>query len=75
MGLDQVRAILGPPNSVFPSDKPAAQQIWAYYGAAGYTRRRWPRDVLRKIRLRVEVVDEPTSLYFSAITHHDTFSE
>jgi len=36
MGPDQVRAILGPPNSVFPSDKPAAQQIWAYYGADGY---------------------------------------
>ena len=29
----------------------------------------------QKIRLRVEVVDEPTSLYFSAITHHDTFSD
>jgi hypothetical protein len=36
MGPDQVRATLGPPNSVFPSDKPAAQQIWDYYGAAGY---------------------------------------
>jgi hypothetical protein len=36
MGPDQVRAILGPPNSVFPSDKPAAQQSWDYYGAGGY---------------------------------------
>ncbi len=36
MGPDQVTAILGPPNSVFPSDKPAAQQIWNYYGAGGY---------------------------------------
>jgi hypothetical protein len=36
MGPDQVRAILGPPNSVFPSDKPAAQQIWNYYGDGGY---------------------------------------
>jgi hypothetical protein len=26
MGPDQVRAILGPPNSVFPSDRPAAQE-------------------------------------------------
>lgn len=36
MGPDQVRAVLGPPNSVFPSDRPAAQQTWDYYGAAGY---------------------------------------
>jgi hypothetical protein len=36
MGPDQVRAVLGPPNSVFPSDRPAAQQIWDYYGAGGY---------------------------------------
>src|SRR5262245_43287417 len=36
MGPDQVRAILGPPNSVFPSDSPASQQHWDYYGAAGY---------------------------------------
>jgi hypothetical protein len=36
MGPDQVRAVLGPPNSVFPSDKPAAQQMWDYYGAGGY---------------------------------------
>jgi len=36
MGPDQVKAVLGPPNSVFPSDKPAAQQIWDYYGAGGY---------------------------------------
>ena len=36
MGPDQVRAILGPSNSVFPSDKPTAQQIWNYYGAGGY---------------------------------------
>jgi hypothetical protein len=36
MGPDQVRAVLGPPNSVFPSDRPAAQQSWDYYGAGGY---------------------------------------
>lgn len=36
MGPDQVTAILGPPNSVFPSDKPATQQIWDYYGTGGY---------------------------------------
>lgn len=36
MGPDQVRATLGPPNSVFPSDKPAAQQMWDYYGVGGY---------------------------------------
>jgi hypothetical protein len=36
MGPDQVKAILGPPNSVFPSDKPAAQQMWDYYGVGGY---------------------------------------
>src|SRR5262245_36128931 len=36
MGPDQVRAILGPPNSVFPSDRPASQQHWDYYGAGGY---------------------------------------
>jgi hypothetical protein len=36
MGPDQVTAILGPPNSVFPSDTPAAQQHWDYYGAGGY---------------------------------------
>src|SRR5688572_10173681 len=36
MGPDRVRAILGSPNSVFPSDKPAEQQIWNYYGAGGY---------------------------------------
>ena len=36
MGPDQVKAILGPPNSVFPSDKPASQQMWDYYGAGGY---------------------------------------
>jgi hypothetical protein len=36
MGPDQVRAVLGPPNSVFPSDRPAAQQQWDYYGAGGY---------------------------------------
>jgi hypothetical protein len=36
MGPDQVRAILGPPNSVFPSDRPATQQQWDYYGAGGY---------------------------------------
>jgi outer membrane protein assembly factor BamE (lipoprotein component of BamABCDE complex) len=36
MGPDQVRAILGPPNSVFPSDKPASQQHWDYYGPEGY---------------------------------------
>src|SRR5262245_2972862 len=36
MGPEQVKAVLGPPNSVFPSDKPAAQQIWNYYGTGGY---------------------------------------
>src|SRR5262245_4312186 len=36
MGPDQVRAILGPPNSVFPNDKPAQQQMWDYYGLGGY---------------------------------------
>jgi len=36
MGPDQVSAILGPPNSVFPSDKPASQQMWDYYGVGGY---------------------------------------
>jgi hypothetical protein len=36
MGPDQVRAILGAPNSVFPSDSPASQQHWDYYGAGGY---------------------------------------
>jgi hypothetical protein len=36
MGPEQVRGVLGPPNSVFPSDKPEAQQIWSYYGAGGY---------------------------------------
>jgi hypothetical protein len=36
MGPEQVKAILGPPNSVFPSDKPAAQQMWDYYGVGGY---------------------------------------
>jgi hypothetical protein len=36
MGPDQVSAILGPPNSVFPSDRPIAEQHWDYYGAAGY---------------------------------------
>jgi hypothetical protein len=36
MGPDQVRATLGPPNSVFPSDRPESQQQWDYYGADGY---------------------------------------
>jgi len=36
MGPDQVKAILGPPNSVFPSDRPASQQQWDYYGPNGY---------------------------------------
>ena len=36
MGPDQVTAVLGPPNSVFPSDRPASQQQWDYYGAGGY---------------------------------------
>jgi hypothetical protein len=36
MAPDQVRAILGPPNSVFPSDRPAKQQHWDYYGVGGY---------------------------------------
>ena len=36
MGPDQVTAVHGPPNSVFPSDRPASQQQWDYYGAGGY---------------------------------------
>lgn len=36
MGPDQVRSVLGPPNSVFPSDKPATHQQWDYYGAGGF---------------------------------------
>ena len=36
MGPAQVRAVLGPPNSVFPSDRPESQQQWDYYGADGY---------------------------------------
>ena len=36
MGPDQIKAILGPPNSVFPSDRPASQQQWDYYGPGGY---------------------------------------
>jgi len=36
MGPNQVRAILGPPNSVFPSDRPEEQQAWDYYGPNGY---------------------------------------
>ena len=36
MGPDQVKTVLGPPNSVFPSDRPANQQQWDYYGAGGY---------------------------------------
>ena len=36
MGPDQVKAVLGPPNSVFPSDRPASQQHWDYYGSGGY---------------------------------------
>jgi hypothetical protein len=36
MGPDQVRGILGPPNSVFPSDRPEQEQHWNYYGANGY---------------------------------------
>lgn len=36
MGPDAVRAVLGPPNSVFPSDKPETVQQWNYYGAAAY---------------------------------------
>ena len=36
MGPDQVRAVLGPPNSIFPSDSPETQQHWNYYGPGGY---------------------------------------
>jgi outer membrane protein assembly factor BamE (lipoprotein component of BamABCDE complex) len=36
MGPDQVRRILGEPNSVFPSDRPEQQQMWDYYGRNGY---------------------------------------
>jgi outer membrane protein assembly factor BamE (lipoprotein component of BamABCDE complex) len=36
MGPDQVRAIMGDPNSVFPSDKPEQHQHWDYYGSNGY---------------------------------------
>jgi hypothetical protein len=36
MGPDQVRAVLGPANSVFPSDRPATEQHWDYYGVGGY---------------------------------------
>jgi hypothetical protein len=36
MGPSQVRGILGPPNSVFPSDRPEQQQHWDYYGPDGY---------------------------------------
>ncbi len=36
MGPDQVRGVLGPPNSVFPSDRPEQQQHWDYYGSGGY---------------------------------------
>ena len=36
MGPDQVRSILGSPNSVFPSDRPEQEQHWDYYGANGY---------------------------------------
>src|SRR5262245_51864126 len=36
MGPDQVRAVLGPPNSIFPSDRPATEQHWDYYGQDGY---------------------------------------
>ncbi|MCZ2146597.1 MAG: hypothetical protein LC126_02340 [Bryobacterales bacterium] len=34
MGPDQVRRILGAPNSVFPSDRPEQEQMWDYYGPA-----------------------------------------
>jgi hypothetical protein len=36
MGPDQVRSILGAPNSVFPSDRPEQEQMWDYYGPGGY---------------------------------------
>jgi hypothetical protein len=36
MGPEQVTSVLGPPNSVFPSDRPASQQQWNYYGGGGY---------------------------------------
>ena len=36
MGPGQVKAILGAPNSVFPSDRPEEQQQWDYYGLNGY---------------------------------------
>ena len=35
MGPGQVKAILGAPNSVFPSDRPEEQQQWDYYGPNG----------------------------------------
>jgi hypothetical protein len=36
MGPGEVKAILGPPNSVFPSDRPEQEQQWDYYGRDGY---------------------------------------
>lgn len=36
MGPDGVRRVLGPPNSVFPADRPERQQTWHYYGPGGY---------------------------------------
>ena len=36
MGPDQVKAVLGAPNSIFPSDRPEQHQHWDYYGPDGY---------------------------------------
>jgi len=36
MGPNEVRRILGDPNSVFPSDQPEERQMWDYYAANGY---------------------------------------
>lgn len=36
MGPNEVRGVLGNPNSVFPSDKPEEQQMWDYYASNGY---------------------------------------
>jgi hypothetical protein len=36
MGPNEVRAIMGDPNSVFPSDKPEQNQHWDYYASNGY---------------------------------------
>ena len=36
MGPDQVRSLLGPPNVVFPSNRPETRQVWFYYGPGGF---------------------------------------